>query len=63
MCTMVIFTVRIKGTSMSMPCRRVDRIRRRVRRLMRAARTTVSMRMGLDADMKRFRTAATPTIS
>jgi hypothetical protein len=48
---------------MSMPCRRVDRIRRLARRLMHAERMTVSMRMALDADMRRFRTAVIKTIS
>jgi hypothetical protein len=61
-CMTDIFTALIKGTWMNMHCRKVDRIRRLVLRLMRAARTIVSTLMVLDADMKRFRTAATPTI-
>jgi hypothetical protein len=62
-CMRGIFTVPIRGTWMNMPCRRVARIRPLAPRLMRVVRMMVSTLMGLVADMKRFRTAATPTIS
>ena len=60
-CMMGICTAPTKVMWMNTRWPTVVRIRHLAPRLMRAVRTTASIHTGLDADMKRFRTAITAT--